>query len=172
MTQKNTIRTEVVGNDTNRYLLRIEWDKTAPSALVIMLQASKTNGISFDRSTNYCLSNLTRLGYGGVSIVNLFSNLNGEIGEADEAENLKVIGSALENVDEIIYAAGTGRDCNKKVIARKKKVMTLLKESGKKLLCIADSEGKQFYHPLCPKVATWILSEFEVTDNGEPGGQI
>ncbi len=48
MTQKNTIRTEVVGNDINRYLLKIEWNKTAPSALVIMLQASKTNGISFD----------------------------------------------------------------------------------------------------------------------------
>lgn len=171
MTQKSTIRTEVVGNDTNRYLLKIEWDKTAPSALVIMLQAGKTNGISFDRSTNYCLSNLTRLGYGSVSIVNLFSNLGGEIGEADEEKNLEAISSALENVDAVIYAAGTGRDCNKKVIARKKKVMTLLKESGKKLFCIADSEGKPFYHPLCPKVSTWNLSEFEVTDDAESSGQ-
>lgn len=162
---KNTIKTEVILDDNNRYLLKIEWDKTASSALVIMLTASRTNGISFDRSTNHCLENLTKLGYGSVSIVNLFSYMDGEISIEDEEENLKTIASAVSEVDDIIYAAGTGKECNKKVLNRKKKVMELLRNSGKKLYCISDSDGKKFYHPLCPKVATWILSEFKVEDD-------
>lgn len=169
MTQKNTIRTEVKGDDTNRYLLKIEWKADTPSALVIMLRAGKTNGISFDRSMNYCISNLARLGYGSVSIVNLFSDLSCEIREEDEEKNLKAISSALSEVDSVIYAAGTGKDCNKKVLSRKMKVMELLKQSGKKLYCISDPGGKKFYHPLCPKVATWILSEFEVEDDDTSG---
>ncbi len=164
MILKNTIRTEVVCEDEKRYSLKIEWNKDLPCAVVIMLSASQTNGICFDRSTNYCLSNLTRLGYGSCYIVNLFSS--GEIGDNGDDENLKAIQHALSKADDVIYAAGTGRDCNKKVIERKNQVVELLKDSGKRLFCIADSEGKKFYHPLCPRVKEWVLAEITTIGGG------
>ena len=40
--------------------------------------------------------------------------------------------------------------------------MKLLKNTEKKVYCIADNDGKMFYHPLCPRVHDWILSEIDV----------
>ena len=34
----------------------------------------------------------------------------------------------------------------------------------KKLFCIADSNGKRFYHPLCPKVRHWNLVKFDIEE--------
>ena len=157
---KNTIKTEVSCEEGRRYYLRIEWNKDLPCAMVIMLTAGQTDGICFDKSTNLCLSNLIRFGYGSCYIVNLFSS--GEIGEVDDEENLKAIKLALSKSDIVIYAAGTGKDCNKKAVHRKMQVMNLLKNTEKKVYCISDNAGKMFYHPLCPRVHEWILSEINV----------
>ena len=157
---KNTIKTEVSTDDDTRYYLKIEWNKDLPCATVIMLTAGVTDGICFDKSTSLCLSNLISLGYGSCYVVKLFSN--SEITTADDEENLKAIKYALSKSDAVIYAAGTGKDCNKKVVHRKMQIMKLLKEADSKIYCIADNDGKMFYHPLCPKVHTWILSEFDV----------
>jgi len=58
-----------------RFRLHIEWDKDKPVATVIMLSPSKATGILFDKTTNNVLSNLSRLDYGSVYIVNLFAEL-------------------------------------------------------------------------------------------------
>ena len=60
MITKNTVKTEVDFNDacSKRYYLSVEWSKDKPRAVVIMLSPSRTNGISFDRSTSYCIDNL------------------------------------------------------------------------------------------------------------------
>lgn len=65
MIMKKTIKVEgdYDGTSSKRYYLSVDWDKEKPCAVVIMLSAGKTNGVSFDRSTNYCLENLVRLGY-------------------------------------------------------------------------------------------------------------
>lgn len=61
---KNTIKTEVSCEDGTRYYLKIEWNKDLPCAMVVMLTAGQPDGICFDRSTNLCLNNLIRFGYG------------------------------------------------------------------------------------------------------------
>lgn len=76
---KHTIKTEVSCEEGRRYYLKIEWDKTRPCAMIIMMTAGETYGICFDKSTTLCLSNLISLGYGSCYIVNLFSS--GEIRE-------------------------------------------------------------------------------------------
>lgn len=169
---KNTIKTEVSCEDNKRYYLRIEWNKDLPCAMVIMLTAGQPDGICFDRSTNLCLSNLVRLGYGSCYVVNLFAD--SDIDSSDDEENLKAIKLALSKSDLVIYAVGTGKDGNKKVDHRKMQIMELLKSSDKKICCIADGHGKMFYHPLCPKVHRWILSDFDVNSlfNGKIDGQI
>ena len=145
-----------------RFYLRIEWDKEKPCAVVIMMMAGYTDGISFDRSTKLCISNLVRLGYGSCYIVNLFSSE--EIGESDdEEENLKAIKTSLAKADDIISAIGTGKDGNKKAVYNKITVLKLLQNIQKKIYCIAGSQGNMYYHPLCPKVHEWILADMDVT---------
>ena len=157
---KNTIKTEVSCGAGKRYYLKIEWNKDLPCAMVIMLTAGQPDGICFDRSTNLCLSNLIRFGYGSCYIVNLFAD--NEIDSSEDEENLKAIKQAVSKSDIVIYAAGTGKDGNKSVSHRKMEVMKLLKNTEKKVYCIADNDGKMFYHPLCPRVHDWILSEIDV----------
>ena len=161
MIVKNTLKTEVSCEEGKRFYLRIEWNKELPCAMVIMMMAGYTDGISFDKSTNLCISNLVRLGYGSCYIVNLFSS--DDITSSKDEENLKAIKTSLAKADDIIYAVGTGKDGNKKAVHRKIEVLKLLQNTQKKIYCIADSQGKMYYHPLCPKVHEWILADMDVT---------
>ena len=169
---KNTIKTELSCEDGKRFYLRIEWNKELPCAMVIMLMAGYTDGISFDRSTNLCISNLVRLGYGSCYIVNLFSS--DDITSSEDDENLKAIKTSLSKADDIIYAVGTGKDGNKKAVQRKKEVLKMLQNITKKIYCISDGQGRLYYHPLCPRVHEWILTEMDVATfiDGKMDGQV
>ena len=161
MIQKNSIKVEVQYDDTNskRYYLSVEWNKEKPCALVIMLSPSRTNGISFDRSTNYCIENLVRLGYGKMVVVNMFANIGdgkSVIEPCDDEQNLKTIKKFISSSDDVIYAVGTGRE-NNKVFRRRKAQVAELLANTENLFCISDDEGKKFYHPLFPKVYEWSL---------------
>ena len=164
-TIKNNLKSEAVydENETRRYVLHLEWQKDLKRACVIMLKAGKTDGISFDRTTNFVLENLASLDFGSVDILNLFSSLNGGFDDEDK-DNLKAIESACKSADVVIFAVGTGHKMNKKVITRQKEVIAILKNHSDKLLCIADDEGQKFYHPLCPKVQEWELVKFEIKE--------
>ena len=167
-TIKNNLKSEAVydDNETRRYSLHLEWQKDLKKACVIMLKAGKTNGVFFDRTTNFVLENLASLDFGSVDILNLFSALNGGFDDADN-DNLKAIESACKSADVVIFAVGTGHKMNKKVITRQKEVIAILKNHSDKLLCIADDEGQKFYHPLCPKVQKWNLVNFDVKEIDE-----
>ena len=134
-TESSTMKTTVVYNDskTNRYLLRKEWDE-----------------------------NLERLHYGKVSIVNLFSALNGKRTEKElDDENLAYITEAAERAEGIIYAVGKDGDGNKTVLKQQYDILNLLNPWKTKMQCIADRNGKKFYHPLCPAVHHWRLKRFD-----------
>jgi len=144
-----------------RFRLHIEWDKDKPVATVIMLSPSKATGILFDKTTNNVLSNLSRLDYGSVYIVNLFAELQEKVrfSDKDDLENLQIISNVVDIADKVIFAVGTGHQSNKAVQKRQKSVVEILVKSFQKCYCIADEYGQMFYHPLCPKVATWNLVE-------------
>lgn len=143
-----------------RYLLNTEWEAQAKKATVIMLSPSTTTGIFFDRTTNCVLENLYKLNYGSVDIVNLYAEINTKGYEASsDSDNLKIIKKSIEKSDTIVYAVGTGHRTSKAVINREKEMLELISKYSEKCFCIADNEGKPFYHPLCPKVKTWNLIE-------------
>lgn len=73
-----TLTTEAVFSDDGlkRYLLRKTWDDTKPKLAIVMLAPSEASGIELDTTTQLVLNNSARLGYGSVSIVNLFATLN------------------------------------------------------------------------------------------------
>lgn len=70
-----------------RYLLKKYWDGKKPSLTVIMLAPSEASGIVLDNTTLLVLNNASRLGYGSVSIVNLFATLNDFALECAEEED-------------------------------------------------------------------------------------
>ena len=143
-----------------RYLLNIVWEPLAKKATVIMLSPSTTTGIFFDRTTNWVLENLYNLNYGAVDIVNLYAEINTKGYEASsDNDNFKIIEKSIEKADIIVYAVGTGHRTSKAVINREKEMLELISKYSEKCFCIADNEGKPFYHPLCPKVKEWNLIE-------------
>ncbi len=163
-TETSTMKTTVVYNDnkTHRYLLRKEWNENLPEAMVLMLSPSVADTVSVDRTTMLVLENLERLHYGKVSIVNLFSALNGKRTENElDDENLAHITEAAERAESIIYAVGTGGDGNKTVLKQQRDILNLLNPWKDKMQCIADRNGKKFYHPLCPAVHYWQLADFD-----------
>lgn len=166
-TETSTMKTTVIYNDdkTHRYLLRKEWDESLPEAMVLMLSPSVADTVSVDRTIMLVLENLERLHYGKVSIVNLFSALNGKRTENELDDiNLAYITEAAERAEVIIYAVGTGGDGNKTVLKQQRDILNLLNPWKDKMKCIADANGKKFYHPLCPVVHHWRLESLDYNE--------
>ena len=169
--EKNILKSSMSYNDdkSKRYLLRLEWEKTKPRACIIMISAGITNGLFFDRTTNYILENVTELDYGSVDILNLFPSVGVDFKEPSDDENIKAIDTSAKEAEIIIFAVGTGHKSDKRVQKRQKDILATLKRYDKKLYCIADNDGQKFYHPLCPKVRRWNLQKFDIEELTKKG---
>ena len=155
-----------------RYLLRKLWDDKKPSVTVIMLAPSEASGIELDTTTQLCLNNASRLGYGSITIVNLFATLNDfalHQAEEEDPENLEAILEAVKKADQIVYAPGTGKAKNKAFQKRQERVLKELAPYEVKLCCLCDDEGKSKYqHPLSPAVRVWNLCPLKVKELVKP----
>ena len=169
-TVKTTLTTNAIFSDdgTKRYLLTKTWDADKPTLAIIMLAPSEASGIVLDSTTMLVLNNAARMGYGGVTILNLFATLNDfdlRKAEPDDEENLKVIASAAKTADILIYAAGVGKAKNKMFQERQKQVLKELKAMEHKLFCLCDARGNaRLQHPLSPAVRTWELSPLKIEE--------
>jgi len=161
--------TAVYSDDgTKRYLLRKTWDDSKPSLGIVMLVPSEASGIELDSTTMLVLNNASRLGYGSVSVVNLFTTLGDyrlECAEDEDAENINAIVDMAKSVDTIIYAAGVGKLTNKAFIKRQNQVLSAVKPYEEKIRCLTSKDGKARYqHPLSPAVRVWELSQMLVSE--------
>jgi hypothetical protein len=165
-----TLTTEAIFSDDGlkRYLLRKTWNTDFPKLAIIMLAPSAASGIALDSTTSLVLNNADRLGFGSVSIVNLFATLNDFAltqAEPQDAENLDAILSVCRSSDRIVYAPGTGKSSSKVFQRRQEQVLTALLPYESKLSCLCNSEGKaRLQHPLSPSVRTWYLSDLKVSE--------
>lgn len=170
MTITTTLTTEAVfSNDgLKRYQLVKTWDSSLPKLAIIMLAPSAASGIALDSTTSLVLNNADRLGFGSVSIVNLFATLNDFAltqAEPQDAENLDAILSVCRSSDRIVYAPGTGKSSSKVFQRRQEQVLTALLPYESKLNCLTNSEGKaRLQHPLSPALKTWVLSPLAVNE--------
>jgi hypothetical protein len=151
-----------------RYLLRKLWDEKLPSLAVIMLAPSEASGIELDTTTQLVLNNASRLGYGSVTIVNLFATLNDfklQQAEDEDAENLKEILLAVKNANQVVYAPGVGKAKNKAFALRQEQVLNALRPYEVKLCCLCNESGNaRLQHPLSPAVRVWHLSAFKISE--------
>ena len=169
-TVETTLKTTAIYSDDGRkrYILRKEWDRSKPKLCIIMLVPSTASGVGLDSTTLLVLNNSTRLGFGGVDILNLFSVLNDydlQKIEHEDCENMKAIVSSAKECDTIVYAAGVGKAKNELFQERQKQVMTALKPYEEKLYCLSNKDGTvRMTHPLFPAVRTWELSKMEISE--------
>ena len=151
-----------------RYLLKKTWDDQKPSLAIIMLVPSEAADIALDNTTMLVLNNASRLGYGSVTVLNLFATVGDfdlKTTENDDKENTATIIQTAKNVNTLVYAAGVGKATNKKFIARQTKILESLKPYEKKLKCLSSKDGSsRFQHPLSPAVRTWYLSDMTIKE--------
>ena len=166
----SNLKTEIVmsEDEQHRYSLRKMWDGSKPSLAILMICPSSSGEVAVDTSTMLTLGNCYRLGYGSVTILNLFSKVNDfdlkDPNETDE-ENLQAILKAAESVDCFVIGAGTGKAKNKVFQHRFEQVLTALLPYEAKLHCLCDEEGgSKGLHPLSPRVRQWHLCPCKVCD--------
>ena len=133
-----------------------------------MLAPSEASAISLDNTTMLVLNNASRLGYGSVTILNLFATLNDfslKQAEAEDAENLTAIVQACQEADAVVYAPGVGKASNKLFQKRQEQTLMALRPMERKLHCLCDDNGNaRLQHPLSPAVRVWHLSPFKVSE--------
>ena len=166
----SNLRTEIVmsKDESKRYSLRKIWTEDKPSLAILMICPSSSGEVAVDTSTMLTLGNCYRLGYGSVTIVNLFSKVNDfdlkDAGDADE-ENLQAILKTAESVDCFVIGAGTGKTKNKIFQCRFEQVMLALRPYEEKLHCLCDENGgSRGLHPLSPRLRRWCLSKCSVSE--------
>lgn len=169
-TIETTLTTEAIfsKDQTKRYLLKKTWDNSKKNVAIIMLAPSEASGIMLDSTTLLVLNNAYRLGYGSVTILNLFTTLNDfglKQAEDINSENIKTILKAAKCADIVIYAAGVGKAKNKVFKERQTQVLTALQPYETKLHCLCDSLGtSRLQHPLSPAVREWHLSPLKIEE--------
>ena len=166
-TSKKTISVEAKYSDDNqhRYLLRKVWNKELPEVTVIMINPTCEDELTQDLTSILVQNNVSKYGFGGVSIVNLYSRITPKIivrwnsdKELIGDDNDKEILKAAERSETIVIAWGSYGHNNKRVAIRKESVLKMLKKHREKFRCIADDDGRVGLHPLTPSVrSAWKL---------------
>lgn len=173
-TISTTLSTTAVFSDdgSKRYLLTKTWDSSKTNLVIIMLAPSEASGVALDNTTMLVLNNASRLGYGSVTILNLFATLNDfglKHAELDDEENLKIIVSAAKTADVVVYAPGVGKAKNKLFMERQRQVLDALRPEEHKLFCLCnESGGARLQHPLSPSVRVWELSPLKIEELVKP----
>lgn len=129
---------------------------------------SEAAGIELDNTTLLVLNNSSRLGYGGVDVLNLLATLNDfglKEAEDEDPDNLNAIVQSAQEADIVIYAAGVGKAKSKAFQRRQEQVLTALRPYEDKLHCLTNESGRaRLQHPLSPAVRTWHLSPLKVSE--------
>ena len=166
----SNLRTEILESEdgAQRYQLRKVWSEDKPSLGILMLCPSSSGEVAVDTSTSLVLSNCYRLGYGGVTIVNLFSTINDfDLKEAsdEDPENLQAILDAAKSASCFVIGCGTGKSKNAKFHQRLEQVLLALRPYEDKLYCLCDEKGgSRGLHPLSPRLRRWCLSKCSVSE--------
>lgn len=152
----STVNTTAVfaKNGKERYLLKMEWDKSKKSLTIIMTFPSSADDLILDQTTMLVRNNAVKHGFGSVSIVNLFSSINNENPRLDKLNSSFVMKACDEN-DVILIAYGRGTAHNEE----KKALLEALSVYNDKLFTIIDSKNLPFSHPLSPLAHEWKIKQ-------------
>ncbi len=152
----STVKTTAVFNksETDRYLLKYEWDSQKKSAVILMSMASSASELIFDQTSMLCRNGAVRNDFGSIVIVNLTSSVSNPTPKQDK-QNLSIIMQECETADYIIIAFGRGTNFQEE----KEAIMKSLSVYQDKLYTLVDSKGLPYSHPLSPYCHEWRLKK-------------
>lgn len=156
----STVKTTAIfsRNKKDRYLLKMEWDKSKKSLAIIMTFPSSADELIFDQTTMLVRNEAVKNDFGSVSIVNLFSSVNNESPKADKT-NSSIVMKECDLADVIIVAYGRKVGFENE----KESFLTALNEHfSEKLYTIVDSKGLMFSHPLSPLAHQWNIQKLKL----------
>lgn len=169
--ETTTIKSKALFSDDkqHRFLLRKEWDSQKKSAMIIMINPNTADTVNMDLTTVLTINNLNKLGFGSVSIVNLYSRIMEKLSlrfnsdeDLLESDTDRIIKQYATMSDAIIIAWGCVGKNNQRVRERQSELLELLKNHANKLYKI-EEEG---FHPLTPAVRnSWELEPYEMEEN-------
>lgn len=170
LTETTVVKSKALFSDDrkHRLLLKKEWDTNKPNAMVIMINPNTADTMNVDMTTMLVLNNLNRLGFGSVSIVNLYSRIKEKLSlrfnsdeDLIEHDTDRVIEEYAAMSDAIIIAWGSIGRNTQRVRERQQELLERLSVHKKKFYKI----GKEGCHPLTPTVRSgWELEPFEMED--------
>lgn len=162
--EKVTMKSESVFSDdkNHRYLLRKEWEKSKDRACILMIHPNSADSIVVDLTTQLVVNNLSKLDYGSVDILNLYSMVGrlSTRAETEEAkiENIKHIHQAIDKCTTVILAYGAIGKSNKTVQKRINELLSSFESYRDKIFFLSDGQKESLYHPLVPSVRNvWHL---------------
>ena len=166
----NVLKCKAIFSDdkTHRLLLRKEWDKDKPNAMIITINPNTADTLNYDITTMLIINNLSALGFGSVSIVNLYSCITEKLRlrfNSDEdlihSDTDKIIEQYAAMSDSIIIAWGSIGRNTQRVCERQKDLLTRLSVHINKMYKI----GIEGFHPLAPSVRNeWVLEPFDMEE--------
>ncbi len=171
LTEKDVIKCESIFSDdrSHRFVWKRIWDKEKPTVAVIALNPAHADNILVDTTTALIVNNVARLEhYGGVEIVNLFSQLTPKLNfrwnspeELNDPQNDSYIMKAADECQIVILAWGKGADANVNIEKRAIEVINMLQKHKETLFVISDGAGRSGLHPLTPALRNgWVLEHF------------
>lgn len=139
-------------DEKKRYNLRMEWAAEKPKCAIIMTYPSTADEYFFDQTSMLVRNSAIRHGYGSVSILNLFSSMEGGVPKSDKV-NTAMILRECSAADVVILAYGRSNS----FVETKNEIFKLLKSYKDKLYTIEDKKGNLFSHPLSPMAREWKI---------------
>lgn len=172
LTESTTLKSKAIFSDDkkHRLILKKEWDKSKPTATIILINPNTADTLNVDTTTMLIINNLNKLGFGSVDIVNMYSRIALKLyfrfnsdNDLLDSENDEIILKSAEKSDKIIIAWGSIGNNSQRVKNRQKKILEMLANYNNKICIITDGETEKGYHPLTPKIREkWVLKPYNI----------
>lgn len=164
---KSLLRSEGIfsEDDMHRLSLKKTWNTKQPMVTVITKYPRFEGGVKIDLTTQLIVNQTSEMGYGGVYLMNLFTNIN--INDAsDEIEVLThedaddYLLKAIEDSEDVILAWGS--TSSKLTTHRIEEINHLLNNFPDKVKQLVNPNTKKVSHPLNPKSrGFWMVEKVE-----------
>lgn len=146
-----------------RFIYKKIWDHESPLVSVLTLYPTDINSVELDLTSMLIQNNVSKLGYGGYIILNLFSEKRTGKREYNYKSNNLNNSCIIQSVKEseyLVLAYGCTVNKNKFITKRIKELLDLINKEDltKKIRTLTDDNKIQGFHPLSSKVRKkWIL---------------
>lgn len=163
---KSVLRSEGIFSEDDMYRLSLKktWNTKQPMITVITKYPRFEGGVKVDLTTQLIVNNASEMGYGGVYLMNLFTNVNIN----DAVDDIEIL--THEDTDDYLLKSNRrqrgnhfclGSSSSKITTHRIEEINHLLKDFSDKVNILINPSTKNISHPLNPKSrACWMIEKF------------